>query len=228
METQNTLVQPAHNYIRTDIKKTSYIKRRLGAFIVDVVAASLPLIVCLLLINTMLPLKYDTDYILEYNGYAYFAPLLYESPALGVVSMLDVPLKTITIMDTTVNTSGGRTVASNYSMGATAMGLFAFLTPVYFLAYGAICTCLYDGSSVGRRIFKLRVIADNGGKKPLIIREVVGKILLNSIPIIPLISVFTILFRKDGKAVHDIISKTSVIAVEDERPLFSGVINKKI
>ena len=42
-------------------------------------------------------------------------------------------------------------------------------------------------------------------------REVLGKVLLNSIPIFPVISFFTMLFTKDRLTLHDMIGKTIVV-----------------
>ena len=41
-------------------------------------------------------------------------------------------------------------------------------------------------------------------------REFIGKIFINSIPFIPLISIFTILFTHEHKALHDMLSDTIV------------------
>lgn len=49
--------------------------------------------------------------------------------------------------------------------------------------------------------------AGNGG---LFLRECIGKILINSIPLIPLISFFTILFTSEHKALHDLLADTIV------------------
>ena len=42
-------------------------------------------------------------------------------------------------------------------------------------------------------------------------REVMGKVLLNSIPIFPVISFFTMIFTKDRLTLHDMMGKTCVI-----------------
>ena len=60
----------------------------------------------------------------------------------------------------------------------------------------------------------LKVVPEDENRKfgiTILLREGVGKILLNSIPIIPVISIFTILFTPSHKAIHDYIGKTRVL-----------------
>ena len=47
--------------------------------------------------------------------------------------------------------------------------------------------------------------------KHIFVREVLGKVILNSIPVIPVISIFTMIFTKKRLALHDMIGKTRVV-----------------
>jgi len=54
---------------------------------------------------------------------------------------------------------------------------------------------------------------ESAKRSSIFIRELLGKILINSIPIIPLVSLFTILFTKEHKALHDMLADTIVVEV---------------
>ncbi|MHB8062240.1 MAG: RDD family protein, partial [Ruminiclostridium sp.] len=83
----------------------------------------------------------------------------------------------------------------------------------FYLFYALICTLLFRGQTIGKKIMRIKVRHSNTKSITnvgIFCREFLGKTLINSIPIIPLISLFTISFTKDHKALHDMLGDTIV------------------
>lgn len=86
---------------------------------------------------------------------------------------------------------------------------------IIYTAYLTIVPLLWSGYIIGKRILKIRVKRVDEQSltlKDMILREVVGKSLLGNLTfgVSILISVFMIIFRKDKRAIHDLIAGTYV------------------
>lgn len=84
---------------------------------------------------------------------------------------------------------------------------------VFYLLYSVICTLLLKGQTIGKKIMNIKVKYSNlesVSNGSIFFREFLGKILINSIPFVPIISIFTILFTSEHKALHDMLSDTIV------------------
>ena len=152
------------------------------------------------------------------------APAFYASPIIGSLSLLQIPGEVDTYMNNLVDASDSTTTAQlkekqdttvrNVSFLATSCRILSIFVILFYVGYGACCTYLFDGITVGKYFMHLKVVPEDENRKfgiTILLREGVGKILLNSIPIIPVISIFTILFTPSHKAIHDYIGKTRVL-----------------
>ena len=113
------------------------------------------------------------------------------------------------------------------SFGASVCRFLSVFVIVFYVFYSTFCAYIFDGKTVGKKIMGLRMILRDPGEEPeeeekkkewqkkndmnIFKREVLGKVLLNSIPISPVISFFTMLFTKDRLTLHDMIGKTIVV-----------------
>lgn len=183
--------------------------RRIIAFLMDTIVAFVPALVFLLIFSTSI---------------AKAAPALYACPIIGSLSLTNIPEDVNNYMNNMVDASDDTTAddlkdentrgVRNVSFMATACRILSVFVILFYIGYSACCTYLFDGVTVGKHFMHLKVTTEKDEDnltKAIIFREVIGKILINSIPIVPIISVFTILFTPSHKAVHDYIGKTKLI-----------------
>lgn len=183
-----------------DIIPANIVKRGF-AFLIDAVVAFIPVLVMLLFFSS------------DYKGYAYYAPVAYPAPIIGTIAIVDVPVEVNkTINTTTAETTGAVHYEHNYSLGATATRMASVFAVAFYLLYSTFSTFLFDGHTLGKFLMKINVVPVNTNKPGLkiLLREIIGKILLNSTIIVPVISIFTILFTPKHLAVHDMIFGTRV------------------
>jgi uncharacterized membrane protein len=84
---------------------------------------------------------------------------------------------------------------------------------LFYLLYAPVCTLLLRGQTLGKRLMRIQVRQNDNQiarRSALFFREFLGKLLLNSIPIVPLISLFTLLLTKEHKTLHDMLADTTV------------------
>lgn len=200
VESDNT--KKTNKKIIYDIDVTpANIFKRAVAFLIDSLAAFIPVFVVLLFFSS------------DYKGYGYYAPAMYAAPAIGTVAIIDVPFEANETINTTVAESTGAVrVEHNYSLGATAVRVLAVVAVAFYLLYGTFATYLFDGHTLGKYLMKIDVVAVETQRPGLkiILREFVGKALLNSLLVPIVISIFTIIFTPKHLALHDIIFKTRV------------------
>lgn len=82
--------------------------------------------------------------------------------------------------------------------------------------YTVIPAIFGNGKTLGKILLGISVINDENDSEvsptKLIIREFIGRNLVESLLIIPgIISVFMVIFRKDSKSIHDLMSRTLVV-----------------
>jgi uncharacterized RDD family membrane protein YckC len=84
------------------------------------------------------------------------------------------------------------------------------------MLYSLGATLILRGQTIGKRLMRIKVRrsdTDPVTRGRIFSRELLGKILINSIPIVPFISIFTILLTKEHKALHDMLADTIVVEV---------------
>lgn len=207
-------VKDSSKGLKEVVKQSANPGRRLSAYLIDAVIAILPafLISLVLLANVFLPcIMFVTS----------------PSPLAGAPVYLSYASYT-TLSDATVITESNNGVDSTYvykkgldgewklTEPDNSVQVFAVLSLVFYFLYSTICTLLLKGQTLGKKIMKIKVQRTNterasGGA--IFIREFLGKVLINSIPIVPLISLFTILLTKDNKALHDMLADTIVTEI---------------
>ena len=147
---------------------------------------------------------------------------------IGAVSMYDLPAEVNEKLNTFENEDGETThYEYNVSFSATVCRVLSVFCIVFYVGYSTFCAYIFDGKTVGKKMMKLRMIVCDAGQEPeaeeekkewekknnkhIFVREVLGKVILNSIPVIPVISIFTMIFTKKRLALHDMIGKTRVV-----------------
>lgn len=90
--------------------------------------------------------------------------------------------------------------------------IFAILLIIYY----AIVPLLFNGQTIGKKVFKLKIIKDNGeeiGYRTMFYREAIGRIFINfaSLGVTVIASVIMMLLREDKKDLADILAKTKVV-----------------
>ena len=91
-----------------------------------------------------------------------------------------------------------------------------FISTLLITAYYTLVPFLFDGQTLGKRFFRIKVVNEKGEKaslKRLFIREVFGKYLLNFVSFFfgHIISFVLMQSRKDKKSIADILAATVVI-----------------
>lgn len=186
--------------------------RRLSAYFIDALIAVLPAFVvtsilgstilsCFLLIMYPSPLAGASIYT-SYASYQEFSVI--ESRSYSPNSVSTVPEASREIVQANVNKPSPLSVAA---------ALFAL---AFFLLYSLAATLVFRGQTIGKKLMYIKVRRSNTGpvtKGGIFSRELLGKILINSIPLVPLISIFTILLTKEHKALHDMLADTIVVDV---------------
>lgn len=182
--------------------------RRILAFGLDMVVAFLPAFVIMLIFSPRISLS---------------TPLYYPAPIFGTLTLLELPKDVNSYMNNLVYSSDDITQEElktndspqghNVSFSATFARIISVFVILFYIAYSTFATVMYNGMTIGKYFLRLKVIDQNGAasEKPLLIREIIGKVILNSTVILPVISLFTILFTREHKAIHDMISKTRVV-----------------
>lgn len=91
--------------------------------------------------------------------------------------------------------------------------IFAMVALAFYLFYSLVSTLLFRGQTIGKKLMRIRIRSSNSGAvRPIdiFIREFLGKTIINSIPLVPIVSLFTILFTQEHKALHDMLVDTVV------------------
>ena len=94
-----------------------------------------------------------------------------------------------------------------------------FISTLLITAYYTLVPFLFDGQTLGKRFFRIKVVNEKGEKaslKRLFIREVFGKYLLNFVSFFfgHIISFVLLQSRNDKKSIADILAATIVIDVD--------------
>lgn len=186
--------------------------KRIAAWVIDAIVAFVPVLLM---------------YWLFTGTYEGLTILFYESPGIAAVSMSDLPGLVHESLNTFENPDGSTYTQYNASFFATTCRAASVFVIVFYVFYSTFCAYIFDGKTIGKKLMKLRMVVKDLPEKPqdevqvkewekitykrIFVREVLGKVVLNTIPIFPIISIFTILFTKQGLSIHDMMGKTCVI-----------------
>lgn len=194
--------------------------RRLCGYFIDVVIAIIPALITCFIIGRAFALPFllfltapsPVAGASVYMGYVAFT----EYSSSGVVTVV----RSVSSEDGAKEIytgSGTETNSQSYLADEKKPGLIisilAGVSLIFYLFYSLICTLIFKGQTAGKKLMGIkirRLNAEPAATGVIIARELLGKILINSIPLIPLISFFTILFTKEHKALHDMLAGTIV------------------
>ncbi len=190
--------------------------RRLCAYVIDAIISVLPVLVIAFIMAK--------SFILPYIMFlSYPSPLPGASIYLSYPEYTDFTEKSVSgVIKTYVVTESGRMemISENNPASGDKSRLpryiLAILGLAFYLLYSLVCSLLLKGQTIGKKLMSIKILKSNenpatGGT--IFYREFLGKILMNSIPIIPVISIFTILFTKEHKALHDMLADTIIVEV---------------
>ncbi|EHQ90580.1 RDD family protein [Desulfosporosinus youngiae] len=92
----------------------------------------------------------------------------------------------------------------------------AWFALAFYLLYSLVATLLFRGQTVGKKLLRLKVRRSDTGpvsSGSIFLRELLMKTVINSIPLVPLISLVTILYSEEHKTLHDMLADTIVVNV---------------
>lgn len=206
--------------------------KRFCAYFIDAVIAIIPAFVMTVIIlksialSTILFLAYPSPLLgaLSYAGYATFDTFTEESFQTETYTnneqlFIDDDEQNLTIDSIPIEGPDEVTVAAvdNNLVVVNRPSLIVSVVTiagiVFYLLYSLVCTLLLKGQTIGKKIMNIKVNNSNlasVSNGSIFFREFLGKILINSIPFVPIISIFTILFTSEHKALHDMLSDTIV------------------
>lgn len=185
----------------TNIEKNDFpasILRRAFAFIIDCIISFIPIfVICAFVLKS-----FPAD-----------ALLLSPAPVWGMFTIYDVPLEVDKELNTIKNDDGtSYEVQRNVSFSATSVRICSVLSLAFYVLYSSLCTYLY-GKTVGKKLMGIEV-AYLGNLNPVfwtLLRETLGKAILNTTLIVPVISFIMVLFTPSHRAIHDYIGNTMVV-----------------
>ena len=194
------------------VKAPAPVLKRIGAFLIDAIVAFIPAL---------------TMYVIFTGGYSGWTPIWYESPGIAAVTMYDLPGEVHEALNTFENNDGSTYEEYNVSFGASVCRVMSVLVIAFYVFYSTFCAYIFDGKTVGKKLMGLRMVRKDPGTEPkqeeekkkwqkknawgIFRREVLGKVLLNSIPVFPVVSFFLMLFTKNRMTLHDMMGQTCVI-----------------
>lgn len=181
---------------------------RLCAYFIDAVIAVLP--------------AFIVTYVLGAAILSYMLLITYPSPFVGALTYFSyATYQELTVEDTSphkvVSVSEDEQTEQNNSQRPTSISIaFAVFALVFYMLYSLCATLILRGQTIGKRLMHIKVRRSNTEpvkKGSVFSREFLGKVFINSIPIVPFISIFTILLTKEHKALHDMLADTVVVEV---------------
>lgn len=199
--------------------------RRLFAYFIDAFIAVLPATILslvftanivlpsMMLVMTPSPLAGSSVY-LAYSAYTELSVNSFEESTIEESNVEESNADVISKYVYRVGTDEMRSTPT--APGGTLTTTFIISGLAFYLLYSTLCTILFKGQTLGKKIARIKVkrsntdIATSGA---IFTREFLGKLLINSIPIVPIISLLTILLTKDNKALHDMLADTIVTDV---------------
>jgi len=175
--------------------------QRLCAYIIDAIIAIIPaMVVSFVAGAAMLPFLLFITYpspaagtsaYLGYSSYSYMVSEqhpTYSYKVTGTNNVEEISEKAIR-----------EALNKQHKTVSPSVSIMAILGLAFYLLYSTVCTLVLGGQTIGKKIMHIRVQHTNERKPTIgtfLCRELLGKVIINSIPVFPLISVLTILFTK--------------------------------
>lgn len=179
---------------------------RLSAFFIDAIIAVLPAFVVTCVLGSAV--------------LSYVLLLMYPSPLAGASVLTGhSTYQELVATETTSDGSGaisgeGQEIIQSDSRKPTKASIaLALISLAFYLLYSLGATLFFRGQTIGKKLMGIKVRRSDAApltKGSIFNRELLGKVVINSIPIVPVISIFTILFTKERKALHDMLAGTIV------------------
>ena len=107
----------------------------------------------------------------------------------------------------------------------TLLGVFVVLSFIIYMGYFIACEMFMNGQSVGKRLFGLRVIRDNG--QPIEFSQALIRGIIRSSLDSLYIGLFTILFSKQHKRLGDMAAGTIVVIEKYDTAFFDPVFEQQ-
>jgi uncharacterized RDD family membrane protein YckC len=104
---------------------------------------------------------------------------------------------------------------------ATLLAVFVVLNFVIYFGYFIVCELLLNGQTIGKRLFGLRVIRDNG--QPIEFAQALIRGIIRSTLDMAYIGLFTIMFSKKHKRLGDMAAGTVVVIEKYDTSFFDPV-----
>ncbi len=190
---------------RVEPRPQSGFIRRVAAYIIDAFCAALPAILVGIVIGVPVMVSLLPFYPVPVVGVGAVAGI-----AMYSEERVFVPTR---LPDGTVDMDAPFFANTRYDGRSPLQQAVIGLSFAFYLLYAPVTACMFGGQTLGKRLLKLAV-AEKGGKlsiRRIIAREFLIKTLLNSIPIVALFSIFSVIFDKDHRAIHDRILGTQVV-----------------
>ena len=177
--------------------------KRVLAFILDGVIAVIPAFI--------ISIIYGSVWI------SFMLIIFYAAPIEGIFIYASVPAyQTFTYTETNgspdvISTSvDGELIQMPGPLGIA----FAYFGVFFYLLYAAISTLIFRGQTIGKRLMGIRIVRTDSSflsKGPILSREILGKVIINSIPLVPFVSLLMLLLTKDNRTLHDYLAGTLVV-----------------
>ena len=93
---------------------------------------------------------------------------------------------------------------------------WGIITAILMLIYYVVVPVLSNGQTLGKKVFKLKMVKEDGSKvdyRTLFYREGIGRVFINfaSLGVTVIASILIMMIREDKKDLADILAKTKVI-----------------
>lgn len=141
--------------------------------------------------------------------------------ATGLITAIVCLLFSINIYEIIIDIIAGDSIHLSLN-DVIALYRSIFISTLLVCAYFTLVPFLFNGQTLGKKIFRIKVVNEKGEKaslKRLFIREIFGKFLLNFVSFFfgHLISFILLESRNDKKSIADILAATIVVDVEKKK-----------
>jgi uncharacterized RDD family membrane protein YckC len=102
----------------------------------------------------------------------------------------------------------------NVSLFASGCRMLSVLCVLFFAGYTTLCTVVFDGKTIGKKLMHIKVVPKEPVEKlwkPLLIRELCGKMLLNSLVVPVVISIVMVCVTREHLSLQDVLGGTRVV-----------------
>lgn len=191
---------------------TAPLYTRFLAFIIDAIVAFFPAFVVMLLVLET-PVSHHL-----------LAPALYAAPLEGTFTLYELPLEVNQVLNDSIagTASYAATELRNVSLVSTFLRMLAVFVILFYLFYDTVATILFDGVTVGKYCMGIQTVYVRDGNPTvgILLRQILGKILLNSLGLF-VVSIISMIVTPKHYAIHDLIGGTRVVYMTSQKQKFS-------